>query len=427
MSDATLSANPAARSSSWKWWVCILLLMATMINYMDRLTLNQTAKRIKDELLLTNEQYGQIEFTFGVGFALGSLLVGWSVDRWNVRLVYPAAVVAWSIAGFCTGFARDLTELLMYRFFLGIFEAGNWSCALRTTQRILRPDERTTGNAILQSGAAIGAILTPLVVQSLVSGAGTWRYPFFVIGAAGTLWAVFWLLMVRREDLALPPAPTPSAGASNDRDQQPWAILHIYRDRRFLVLVTMVITINLTWHFFRVWLPLFLQENHGYSEQFVNYFTSAYYGAADVGSLSIGFFTLWLIRRGVPIHRSRTLVFLGCALITTLSLAVAVLPAGPLLLALILILGFGALGLFPNYYSFSQELTVRHQGKLTGSLGFSTWVASALMHPIVGRWLDQTKDYSLVVSLAGLCPLVGFTALVLLWRPVKESVAPEKA
>jgi ACS family hexuronate transporter-like MFS transporter len=188
----------------------------------------------------------------------------------------------------------------------------------------------------------------------------------------------------------------------------------------------MVITINLTWHFFRVWLPLFLQENHAYSEQFVNYFTSAYYGAADAGSLSIGFITLWLIRQGMPIHRSRTLVFLVCALITTLSLAVAVLPAGPLLLTLILILGFGALGLFPNYYSFSQELTVRHQGKVTGSLGFSTWVASALMHPLVGRWLDQTKDYSLVVSLAGLCPLIGFGALVLLWKPAKESVTPEQ-
>ena len=31
------------RSRSWKWWVCGLLLLATTVNYMDRLTLNLMA------------------------------------------------------------------------------------------------------------------------------------------------------------------------------------------------------------------------------------------------------------------------------------------------------------------------------------------------------------------------------------------------
>src|SRR5438034_2093822 len=84
-----------ARSPAWKWWVCGLLLLATMINYMDRLTINQTAKRIKDEVRINNEQYGEIERAFGVAFALGSLAFGWTVDRWNVRWVYPAALLGW--------------------------------------------------------------------------------------------------------------------------------------------------------------------------------------------------------------------------------------------------------------------------------------------------------------------------------------------
>src|SRR4051794_1661407 len=63
-----------ARGPAWKWWVCGLLLLATMINYMDRLTLNLTANRIKIDLLLSNEQYGQVEGVFGVAFALGALL-----------------------------------------------------------------------------------------------------------------------------------------------------------------------------------------------------------------------------------------------------------------------------------------------------------------------------------------------------------------
>src|ERR1700730_12983823 len=97
-----------ARGTAWKWWVCGLLMLATMLNYMDRLTLNLMSGQIKREMVLTNEQYGDIEFYFGVGFALGALLVGWSADRWNVRWIYPAVVLAWSASGFATGFAHTL-------------------------------------------------------------------------------------------------------------------------------------------------------------------------------------------------------------------------------------------------------------------------------------------------------------------------------
>src|SRR5262249_53749971 len=149
--------NPPTRSAAWKWWVCGLLLLATMINYMDRLTVNAMSQRITDEFELNEKEYGQIEFAFGIAFAMGNLLAGYSGDRWNVRWLFPAAVVLWSGAGFVTGFAQSLFGLMACRFSLGLFESGNWPCALRTTQRILPPAERTMGNSLLQSGAAIGA------------------------------------------------------------------------------------------------------------------------------------------------------------------------------------------------------------------------------------------------------------------------------
>jgi ACS family hexuronate transporter-like MFS transporter len=59
----------SGRSSFWQWWVSGLLLLATMINYMDRQTLASLSTRIKSEFSLSNEQYGNIEFLFGVAFA----------------------------------------------------------------------------------------------------------------------------------------------------------------------------------------------------------------------------------------------------------------------------------------------------------------------------------------------------------------------
>jgi ACS family hexuronate transporter-like MFS transporter len=425
MSPFAGQSTVPGRGERWKGWICGLLFLATVINYMDRLTLNQTAVIIKEELHLKNEQYGRLERAFGFAFAAGALIVGWTADRWSVRWIYPAALLGWSLAGFATGLARTYRSLLVCRFALGLFESGNWPCALRITQRILTPAQRTLGNSLLQSGAAIGAILTPLLVELLVTGPGTWNKPFLVVGASGTLWVVLWLSSVRRQDLALdvPGAPT-RIQFTGDYDSSKDTVARVLRDRRLWIIILLVVLINLTWHFFRVWLPLFLHEGRGYSLSETNYIMMAYYIATDAGALFAGFATLYLAQRGLAIYTSRVLIFLLCALLTTLSLAVAVLPAGWPLLVLIYLVGFGALGLFPVYYSLNQELTARHQGKLTGLTGCITWLAVGQTHPLVGEWLDQTGNYSPIVAAAGLLPIIGVIVLACFWGPGGRAKMP---
>src|SRR6201993_3309477 len=97
----TLVYSP--RGQVWKWWACGLLLLATTINYMDRLTLTQTSKRVMKALEFDESGYGELESAFAYAFALGAVLVGWMADRWNVRWLYPAALLIWSMAGFLTG------------------------------------------------------------------------------------------------------------------------------------------------------------------------------------------------------------------------------------------------------------------------------------------------------------------------------------
>ncbi len=185
--------------------------------------------------------------------------------------------------------------------------------------------------------------------------------------------------------------------------------------RRFWVLALVVVVINGTWHYFRVWLPLVLQRVHHYSLEETQWFSVAYYVATFLGSIAAGFVTLLLAKGGLPVHRSRMLVFSSCALICMLSVVAANLPAGPLLLGLFLIIGFAALGMFPNYYSFTQELTVRHQGKLTGALGCVCWLAMSLLHEVVGDSIERTHSYTTSVAVAGLVPLLAVAALVLFW------------
>jgi ACS family hexuronate transporter-like MFS transporter len=194
--------------------------------------------------------------------------------------------------------------------------------------------------------------------------------------------------------------------------------------RRFAVLVVLVTAINATWHFFRVWMPLFLMDQHGYSMDAFGWFSMAYYLFTDAGCLLAGFMTLRLARGGLPVHTSRVLVFSVCAVGTTLSVVAAVLPAGWPLLGVLLVVGFACLGLFPNYYSFTQELTMRHQGKVTGALGFTCWMSMSFLHELVGGVVEGTGSYSLGVACAGLLPLIGVAVLVVFWgKTATERVA----
>jgi ACS family hexuronate transporter-like MFS transporter len=330
------------------------------------------------------------------------------------------------------------------RITLGLFEAGQWPCALVTSQRLLSAEDRPLGNSLLQSGAALGAIITPLIVQQLVSDQpGSWRLPFQTIGLMGMLWIIPWLAMVRESDLlprsepaSLKPQPqaaaveaaaapavatenpyqAPTSDAELSLLARPSAANWPLFIQRFLVLALTVVVINLCFHFFRAWLPKFLREFHGYERSTVNYFTSAYFIATDVGCLSIGVLVKRLTLGGWPVHRARMATFGLCAALTALSTVASQLPAGLPLLGVLLVIGFGALGLFPNYYSFTQDLSPRHQGKVTGTLGCITWVCTAWMQKLVGQSVDATGSYAGGIFVIGLLPLVAFVALTILWN-----------
>ncbi|MGE0759200.1 MAG: MFS transporter, partial [Pirellulaceae bacterium] len=242
-----------------KWLVCGMLLLSLVLNYMDRQTLSLTITAIEQEIGLNNTQYGRLEKGFGYAFAIGAVAFGMIADQVSIRWLYPLVLLGWSAAGLATGYAdrlgawlapqltqfvdlralslgseearsdielseASLTAYLGFfvcRVVLGFFESGLWPCALITTQRLLSRGDRPLGNSILQSGASLGAILTPVVVGAFApavaiaesttaaevvsASAGWWRSPFVVIGALGLLWIGPWFWIVSGLDLSRPP------------------------------------------------------------------------------------------------------------------------------------------------------------------------------------------------------------------------------
>jgi MFS family permease len=395
----------AERSRIWVWWICGILFFASMINYMDRLTLSNNIVPISKELGLNNEHYGQLELSFGIAFAIGAILFGNVADRVSIRWFYPCILLLWSAMGFAGSFVQSFVDLLLCRLLLGFFEAGHWPCALRTTQRLLPPENRALGNSILQSGLAFGAVLTPQIIRVM---SPEWRPVFQVVGALGLVWVALWFLSVGRGDVDADPSEAKSI------DKGPGFFV-LVRSRKYVALILIVVVINICWHTCRVWLPKFLEEGRGYSHDTMLNFNTLFNVVSDIGCLAVGFTTAFLPRTGMSVHRSRVLVFSSCAVLVLVGVSIPWLQAGPVLLAVMLAVGFGAAGMFPCYYAFSQELTRTHQGKVTGTLGAFAWAIPSVWHWRVGAWADATHSFDLGMVIAFIVPLVGVAALLLIW------------
>ena len=405
--------------------MCGLLLFASTINYMDRMTLASVSRRVIEELHLSKADYGMVEQYFGYAFAFGAIIFGVIVDRVSPKWLYPIVLTLWSAMGVLTAYAGEfagmsaVTSLLVCRTLLGLFESGHWPCALQTTQRLLAPEDRALGNSILQSGVSIGAVVTPFIISAMLTPEpGSWRLPFIAIGAVGAVWVVAWILTMRGQEIEVP------VKAEEAKPHWSAAFREIALDHRFWILAVVVSCINTTWSLYRVWLPLALQDKAGLNfteEQTLGRILPLYYIVTDLGCLAAGAATVWLHRKGTTVLNSRRWVFTACSVLV---LPAALLPAlsrneisipglAPIQAAMVVLLmtAAGSLGVFPCYYAFSQELSKRHIGLVTGLLSFIAWISGSSLQKPLGAYIDRTGSYDLAFQ-AGPWPIV-FSALIL--------------
>jgi ACS family hexuronate transporter-like MFS transporter len=421
--------------SPWRWWVCGMLFLATTLNYMDRVALNQMAVRIQTALSLNNVEYSRLESGFSLSFGLGALLSGIIVDKVSVRWIYPLAVLGWSVAGVLTGYATGFWSLIACRIMLGLFESANWPCGLRTTRAVLRHEERSLGNSLFQSGTAVGAVVTPMLVLYLIHWAdpteplrkavmavtgGTyaaladpstdsWKLPFRMIGYLGAGWVVLWYLTVPQRLLAQRPEPAAVAGAVHFWD--------IFTLRRFWVLLGLVLAVNVAWHTYRAWLPKYLQQKRDFTEAEMTSLMTLFYLLADVGSWTMGGLTLFLIRaRKWDGHTARVFLIGVCAALALIAFLVPFAERGWPLTLVIILFAFASLGLFPTYYALTQEVSAKHQGKVSGTFGLCAHLfLSMIVYPIQGKIVDDTGSYDELLAFAGAAPLMAFVLIVWQW------------
>ena len=406
--------------------MCGTLLLATMLLYMDRLTLSVTATQLKREMHLTD----------GALWPNRSLVQLRIRDRRHIlrlhrrsnrsppalslcprrlvarRPVDPAGKLAdvdktpWRSGRSGLGGIRLAAYLPNNA---GTFRSGALAVRAHHRANILAESDRPLGNSILQSGASLGAVLTPILIQVARAFGAPWQLPFVAIGAVGILWVPLWTRFIGPNDI--------DPRTSHARVAGPASIAPFRLAVQFLMLIVVVVTISMAWQFQRAWLPKYLKEHHDYSEATANYFTSGYYIVADVGCLFFGAVVSVLTWCTMHVRFARLVSFGLCASLMALAACVPNMDRGPLLLATIALAGAGASGAHPQYYALAQELPTRHMGVLSGVLSAASWVAVGIMQSAMGNYIDRMNQtdpqhsYDLPLTIIGFAPLIGFAAM----------------
>ena len=219
-SHASLTASPDA-GHPWRWVLITLILLATVVNYFDRLALPALAPVLRAEFGLSNVAYAWVANAFLIVYALSMFMWGAVFDRIGNRAGFTIAVVLWSLAEMGTGAARSVAGLCGLRAMLGLGEAGNWPGATRTIAEWFPVRQRALAMGIANTGASLGPTLAiPLILW--LRGAFGWRAVFVITGAMGFVWLALWL--------ALYPSRTGTLGAARAPDPArtmpvPWGVL----------------------------------------------------------------------------------------------------------------------------------------------------------------------------------------------------------
>src|SRR5450432_3268829 len=232
---------------SLRWRIALLISAAIAISYFDRQTLPVAIAAIQREIPISNTQFSQLQAAFLLAYACMYAAGGKLIDTLGTRRGFFLIMVWWSLACASHGLARGFGMLAASRFLLGMGEGGGFPAATKAVSEWFPVRERSTAMGIINAGTAVGGVVAVPGIALIVATLN-WRWVFFLSGAAGLLWTLWWMRayytpaqhprMGDRERGELAEVMTAPAAAQNGDDDAGIYWLRLFTYRQVWGLVT---------------------------------------------------------------------------------------------------------------------------------------------------------------------------------------------
>lgn len=274
-----------------RWYFVVLVTAAIAISYFDRQTLPVAISSIERTIPLSDQQFSWLQFAFLIPYAVMYVAGGRLLDAMGTRRGFLLIMLWWSGACALHGLAMNFGFLMAARCLLGMGEGGGFPAATRVVAEWIPIGRRSTAMGIINAGTAVGSVLAPPLIGVLLLTSG-WRMVFFVSGAMGLGWVMWWYFGYRGNSQA-------SRATLDARTvaQKP-SFFDLVSMRPVQVLIFAKFMSDSAWYFYLLWLPKYLYDARGFDIKQVSYFAWIPYAASGIGSFLGGWLSSALLSRG---------------------------------------------------------------------------------------------------------------------------------
>ncbi len=411
-----------------RWMVIGLIMLITIINYLDRGTLNymwvanidyhlvSEADASADKgnhAVLAGEQYiltaangnrdsvsvanVQMKEKNGVTFVTNR--EGIAIDLGLIDRNDPdASQKAKDILGLITIFfmiAYGISQLVSGKLYdkIGCRKGFFWSVL------------------VWGAAASIGSILAPIIILMLFIAFG-WKLTFIVVGGLGLIWLIPWLIInkegpkkhpwITEEERTYILSGQPEQELKTEDKGKSWG--ELLRVKKNWSVILGRFFLDPIWWMFVTFLPLYLADVFHLNIKEVAFSAWVPYVGAALGSIAGGWYSGWLINRGHTVNYARKAAMLlgGIIIIPSILAAIMSTTAPVAIVFMALVLG-GFQFFMTNLQTIPSDL---HSGKSVGSLA-GLGGASAVLGTILAiLFASYITNWILLFSLLGaLVPL----------------------
>jgi MFS family permease len=337
---------------AYAWYVVLIISIANAFAYIDRITVAILTPLLQADLALSDTQAGLLQgLAFALFYTLFGLPLGWITDRWNRKWLLAIGMSGWSLMTALCGVATGFGPLFLARVGVGMGEGCLNPCASSLIGDYFEPGARSRAFGVYVMGSSIGngltfflggLLLTWLTAHGGLSVPGIgplkpWRAMFILIGIAGLIPALLFVLTVR-EPRRLELGTTGASPAAGTR-------IRAFVAENWLTMLCHHVGISLTMtgiYALIIWMPTFFLRTYHWQPQRV----SVLYGGISVilgivSTVGAGWLATWLRQRGV-VDAAWRLSLAGTIATTVCAALAPVMPSPQIALLAVLVAGFCA-------------------------------------------------------------------------------------
>ncbi len=410
------------KAYSIRWFVVAMVFIATGLSFLDRQVLSIAIIKIQHEFNFTDVEYGWVNTSFLISYALMFTVGGWLIDKVGAKTGLAVAVGVWSIANALHGIMNSFPQLILFRFFLGMGEGACFPGAAKTVYEWFDRKERALANGIAIGGSAIGAVIAP-PLTIYISELYGWRAGFVIPGIVGVIWVLLWLLISWKPVMA-------SENRAKNSLSPSVSISHLLKLKQTWVFISMRFLLDPVMYFMMFWIPKYLSEIRGVSyEQIGNLFWVPFL-ALGVSNIFGGFISDRLVRSGFSVNKARKTVMGIAALLTLLVPLTEFVGSVTLAVVFMSVYMFSHGCWITNYItSISDMFGQKATSTVVGLSGTAGAVSSLLLNPLIGK-VVQEYSYKPMWIASGILYPIAFIAFILLIpriRPLFADVPAHQA